>query len=518
MARPSDVIVIGASLDGLAAAAAMARAGRSVLVVDPAAEVGGVAAKVKVGEQLTAPLFPSRFLMVDGQVADQTGIATLHHERSEETLLLDSERGQFRVSSRLEHLQAELQRGSEADARRLTAFLRQFGRLAEVFSWLRTVTPPDLSEPTRQDWWNVVPLAWKFRGLRPDDIHELLRAIPLSARDFTQDWFETPWMQTALCFRAVEYSPLGPRGAGGGLRLLHAFAEGLLAPAMGRRVQWMSASEWVQALQRVLLDRGAVIRRAAVQEILVEGNRAVGVRLEGGECIESAQVLSSREASQTCLELIDPMLSPPALHRDLKAYRSAGTASRILYAVDRLPEFLAGTSPGTSALLVDEMDDLERASDAIKYGRLAAAPPVEIGLADPGRPPAAAGPVVLAASVHGTPLHLREGDWNEQRAEMAARVRRIIGARDSRFEGSIQHEVVYSPADLAAETGTPGGHLQGGDLMLDQYFMMRPTPDLARYRGPVEGLYLCGPGTHPGGAQTGHSGCNAAREMLKDRR
>jgi len=77
---------------------------------------------------------------------------------------------------------------------------------------------------------------------------------------------------------------------------------------------------------------------------------------------------------------------------------------------------------------------------------------------------------------------------------------------------------VVALEDLERELGTTGGHIHHGEMALDQLYAMRPIPSCAQYRTPIEGLYLCGAGTHPGGGITGHSGVNAARTFLRDRR
>jgi phytoene dehydrogenase-like protein len=80
----------------------------------------------------------------------------------------------------------------------------------------------------------------------------------------------------------------------------------------------------------------------------------------------------------------------------------------------------------------------------------------------------------------------------------------------------ILHSHVITPLDLEETYGLTGGQIFHGELALDQIFTMRPMLDWARYRTPIENLYLCGSGTHPGTGLTGASGANAAREIVKD--
>jgi phytoene dehydrogenase-like protein len=77
---------------------------------------------------------------------------------------------------------------------------------------------------------------------------------------------------------------------------------------------------------------------------------------------------------------------------------------------------------------------------------------------------------------------------------------------------------VLGPAELERDEGWPGGQAYHAELALDQALWMRPLPELAQYRTPIEGLWLCGPGTHPGGGIPGASGYNCAREILKEKR
>ncbi len=81
----------------------------------------------------------------------------------------------------------------------------------------------------------------------------------------------------------------------------------------------------------------------------------------------------------------------------------------------------------------------------------------------------------------------------------------------------ILHRQVLSPLDLEERFGLTGGNIFHGEMAVDQLFSLRPLPGWARYRTPIEGLYLCGSGTHPGGGVMGAPGYNAARQILKDR-
>jgi phytoene dehydrogenase-like protein len=116
------------------------------------------------------------------------------------------------------------------------------------------------------------------------------------------------------------------------------------------------------------------------------------------------------------------------------------------------------------------------------------------------------------------PYQLREGNWEQQRDALGDVVVKTLAEYAPDLPEKIVARQVLTPLDLEREYALTGGHPYHGELALDQLFTMRPLLDWARYRTPIEGLYLCGSGTHPGNGLTGASGLNAAREILRDLR
>jgi phytoene dehydrogenase-like protein len=118
--------------------------------------------------------------------------------------------------------------------------------------------------------------------------------------------------------------------------------------------------------------------------------------------------------------------------------------------------------------------------------------------------------------VQYAPYALRSGDWAREGDALAERV---IGLLEEHLPGLERHilgRTLLGPRDLEARFGMTEGHIHHGEMTLDQTFVLRPVAGWARYRTPIEGLYLCGAGAHPGGGITGGPGYNAAREILKD--
>jgi phytoene dehydrogenase-like protein len=213
----------------------------------------------------------------------------------------------------------------------------------------------------------------------------------------------------------------------------------------------------------------------------------------------------------------------------MKNFRASGNVAKVHLALGGLPTFPALTDAVApdgflKALsgrihIGPEIDYLERAFDASKYGELSPAPYLDVTiptLLDPSLAPD--GKHVLSAYVQFAPYKLREGNWDARRELLGRTVVDTLAAYAPNLPGLIEGAQVITPQDLETAYGFTGGHIFHGELALDQIFTMRPVLDWARYKTPVRGLYLCGSGTHPGNGLTGASGANAAREIIRDLR
>jgi phytoene dehydrogenase-like protein len=165
------------------------------------------------------------------------------------------------------------------------------------------------------------------------------------------------------------------------------------------------------------------------------------------------------------------------------------------------------------------IDYLERAFDDSKYGDFSRSPYLDISIPsilDTSLAPA--GKHVMSIYMQFAPYRLRQGSWPDQSDALADTIINTLAAYAPGLPDKILARQILTPKDLEETYGLTGGHPFHGELALDQIFTMRPLLGWARYRTPVEGLYLCGSGTHPGNGLTGASGANAAREILKDLR
>jgi phytoene dehydrogenase-like protein len=262
--------------------------------------------------------------------------------------------------------------------------------------------------------------------------------------------------------------------------------------------------------------------------VTVADGRATGVTLASGDAIEARAVVSSLDPKRTLLGLVDPLHLDPEVMRRLQNIRAHGTLAKMNVAVSALPRFTAlaalGDAERTAAMsgrirLAAEIDDIEHAFDAAKYGGFSDRPWIELTLpsiADPALAPT--GQHVVSAYVQYAPYHLRGTTWDAERERLADVATQTIEHHAPGFAASILGRQIITPLDLERTYGLTGGHIFHGELALDQFFITRPILGWARYATSIPGLYLCGSGTHPGTGLDGRSGALAARTITHDLR
>jgi phytoene dehydrogenase-like protein len=319
-------------------------------------------------------------------------------------------------------------------------------------------------------------LAMRVRRLGRPGMEDLMRVLPMSVAELLDNWFENDALKGALGAMGILHLQQGPRSGGTAFRLLHHHvgnSEGVFRPMR---------SNLAAHLHR---RAGVGVRRAKVEKIVLKEGRVTGVALSGGEEIAAPLVVSGVDPRRTLLELADPAWLDPELVRAIGNVRRRGVVARISF-----------DAASGNRVIAPSLDYLERAYDDSKYGRVSHAPYLETN----------------GTEVHFqyAPYHLADGEWNDaRRNELLDTTRRLLpGLANAQAS-------VLAPPDLERDEAWPQGQAYHAELTLDQSLWMRPLPELARYRTPIEGLWLCGPGTHPGGGIAGASGYNCAKQILQ---
>jgi phytoene dehydrogenase-like protein len=362
-----------------------------------------------------------------------------------------------------------------------------------------------------------------LRQLGKQQLREALRVLPMSVADLVGEAVEDEALRGVIGARGVRYVAMGPRSAGTALNLLWDSAAG--GGAAGRTVFARGGPDsLVEALVASARSHGVTIRcDADVAAIRTGRGSADGVALANGEEFDARIVASNADPKQTLLRLVDPAVVGPTLSWRVEHIRTPGVVAKVTLVVEGLPaiggvddERLRGR-----IVIAPSLDDLERAFDESKYGRISGHPYLEATiptLSDPSLAPA--GTHVITSLFQYAPRHLEGGDWDEAaRDRVADGAVRTLEVHAPGIADRIVARHVVTPADLEREYGLSGGHPMHGEHALDQVFAWRPLLGHARYRvAGIRGLYMCGAGTHPGGGVTGGPGRNAARAILADAR
>jgi phytoene dehydrogenase-like protein len=524
MANSRDLIIIGGGHNGLVTAFYLARAGHKPLVLERRNQVGGAAIteefhpgfRASVLAHSAGPLRPE--VVRDMQLAKH-GLKLIAPEVEVTALSPD---GRSLILYRdVERAAQEIAKTSKSDVAKYREFHAALEKTSRIISRVLTLTPPEISRPSKSDLFGLLQLGRSVRGSGKKNTYDLLRWGPMAVADLVAEFFENDLLRAVIAARGIFGTFLGPWSAGTALVLLLRAAPDA-NPAGGNCFAAGGMGAVTQAMANAAQQAGAEIRTGAeVAEIKIKDGAVQGVVLTSGEEIQAHAVISNADPKRTFLKLMDPVLLSPTFTKRLQNYRMNGTVAKVNLALSGLPSF-SGLNGNTDALtgrihIGPGIDYLERAFDESKYGNFSRGPFLEItipSLRDPSLAPP--GQHVMSVYMQYAPYKLKNTNWREQKGALGDTVIKTIAQYAPDLAGKILHSQVITPLDLEEIYGLTGGQIFHGELALDQIFTMRPMLDWARYRTPIENLYLCGSGTHPGTGLTGASGANAAREIVKD--
>ena len=489
-----DAIIVGGGHNGLVAACYLAKSGLKTLVLERR-EVAGGGAEL---DHATGPF--------SQKIATDLNLKIEFITPKVRVLALSDDRRSISIyNNDVESTVREIEKFSAKDAKSYPEFVETFARIGRVLAPLLSMTPPSIDQPAKGDVWQLGKVGLAFRRLGRKDEYRLLRWGPMAVADLVSEWLETELLRATIAARGIHGAFAGPWSAGTSLGLLWQAAHD--GSAIGPST---SVNGGIGALTKALADAatsaGAEIRTAADVTRIEDGR----VILTSGETFEARAVVSNTDPRTTFLKLIDPVELDPNFLLKLRNYRAPGIVAKINLTLSGLPEFRGVDDPAKLSGRIHigpEIDYLERAFDASKYGEFSREPYLDIAFPSPD---------VMSIHVQFAPYKLKEGDWTTRRDEFANNVIAQLEKYAPGLRSLIVASQVITPHDLEETYGLSGGHIHHGEQTIDQFFTFRPLIGWAQYRTPLKRLYLCGAGTHPGGGVTGLPGANAAREIARD--
>jgi phytoene dehydrogenase-like protein len=523
-----DAVVIGAGHNSLVTAGYLAKGGLRTLVVERRERVGGIADTTQLSPGARVPTL----MHTVGRLRPSV-VRDLDLKRHGLTLLAPEVRvfapspdgNAVTLHGDVARTAEGLRVRSDKDAAAYPDFDRRVRVLSRFLAALGDETPPDIVSPGFGDALLGLKLGRAFRGLGRLDARTILRVLPMAVADFVAESFETDALQAAIAWRGVRFASMGP-WSGGSTAVLLGDSAGNGGGAAGETVYARGGpGALAEALAAAARAFGAEVRIGAeVIAVTTADGRATGVALASGEEIAAPMVVSGADPKRTLLDLVDPVTLGPSMRWRAGNIRQPGVVGKVNLVLSGTPRFPAANGDERllrgRILVAPGIDAIERAFDASKYGRPSETPVLEAtipSLADPtlvsGAPE---GTQVMSVIAQYAPYRLRDGDWDASREALGDRVLAVLESVAPGISSLVSARQVLTPLDLERDFGLTGGHPLHAEPALDSFFLWRPLLGHARYRLPVDGLYLCGSGAHPGGGISGWPGQNAAREILTD--
>jgi phytoene dehydrogenase-like protein len=519
----TDVVVIGAGLNGLVAGAWLARRKLKTVILDARDVAGGAAVTSELAPGFLAPtlshsLGPIAREVVRALHLDRAGIEFITPNPMLTTLGDGEDAIVFHRDPVLTAQSINLV--SPGDAGRWAEFERTAHRLATVMNLVHREVPPEIDGLPARELFRWLMVGRQARGLGRRDLARLMRWVPMSIADVTGEWFEHDLLKAAVAAHAIFGNPVGPRSAGTGGMWLQRLAADPMPVGSGVTARGGPGAV-AAALVGVATKAGAEVRLASrVARILTKHGRVAGVALVNGDEIAARAVVCAVDPRHAFLDLVDPMDLPASFVERMRHYRVRGVTAKVNLALSGAPVFaaLGGDELPLRGrfLIAPNLDYLERAFDATKYGARSPQPWLELTIPTVTDPTLAPDQQhVLSMTVHFAPRHLREGNWNDEGEALYQSVIATLEPHVPRLQQQIVGREVLTPADLEQRWGLSGGHIFHGETSLDQSWVARPLLGWARHTTPVTGLFLAGAGTHPGGGLTGRPGLHAAKTAKK---
>jgi phytoene dehydrogenase-like protein len=511
----SRVVIIGAGHNGLVAGLTLAKSGRKVTIVEQRADVGGLCAATEFFPGYRVPGLLHDTTGVRREITDALGLSRfgLAFESEAPSILAahSSHKGAV-LHAEAKRSHDELEALHKGDGDGYGAWRDFLSRIRGFIAQVLSQKPPLMKPDSLAELWSLGKTGLGLRMLGKPDMLELMRVAPMCAADWLQESFGDPLISAALAAPAATGSYFGPWSAGSAASLL------LYETVRGPEVKGGPAA-LTEALRKAFEAAGGEIRlEAKATRIGLSGGGVSAVELANGTTLEATRVLATCDPKRTLLDLVEPGTLPLAVEEQIAAVRMRGTTVKVNLALDGPLTFRDREGERHArAVVSDHVDDIERAFDAAKYRTCSEKPHLDVSIPSVNDPSLAPeGKDVVSILAHAAPYDL-EGGWN---GDITTRFGdAVVEALENVAPGTkrrILGREILSPVDLEKSYGLTGGHIHHGEHALDQLLFMRPTPALARYKTPIQGLYLGGSGSHPGGGVTCQPGALAARAILKD--
>jgi phytoene dehydrogenase-like protein len=505
-----DAIIIGCGHNGLVAAFYLARAGVRVLALEQGPTVGGAATTDELIPGFHFSTCAHSFVLFHPRILDdmqleERGLRVFHRDPPQFHPFADDQ--YLLMWNEAERTRESIARFSRRDARAYPRYVDFWRRAAQLFDPYLLEAPPTLGEF----------LHAADRTPNAGIAHTLVTG---TRRQLLNDYFDSPRVKASLgtTFDA------GYTDNAGGL-LYFAFAAALSARLGDRGLAGFPKGGMgavTRLLRQAAESAGAEIRVATpVDSVYVADGRARGVVLADGAVVSARVVLSNADPQRTLAGLVPAEHLPAHFRQSVRRLRLNAGYLKLHCATTGLPDWRAlpgdGPQHRANVRICESLDDIDRAWGQARAGRMPGFP--VLGLVCPSiydQSVAPAGHHTISVWAEYAPVGLAPGAWEARRAETTDALIAQVARYAPNFPDIVSHAVLHGPPEIEARAGMTRGNMHHLDMTIDQMLGSRPLPEWAAYRTPLEGLYLCGSGCHPGGGVSGVPGHNAAQTVIRD--
>jgi phytoene dehydrogenase-like protein len=482
-----DVIIIGGGHNGLVASSYLSKKGKKVLLIEKNENVGGLA---EYAESLNC---------ISPIIKKELGINVDNINHSNNIISLEDNQNHTILSDKNGKLSFVQTNADENDQKKFLSIINNYKLFSKTLGAFMFQKPPRVKSGKRTDLFQLISMGWKIRKLGKKNMRELLRVIGLNIADDLEDNLNSNSLMGLLSHEAVLGTNLGPRSPGSILTLLYkqAINDNIF------NLNKIEVAEYINQLEDCCNKNTVeIIKSSEVKKILTQNNSVTGVQLTNGEVFESKYVISNADPKTTYLNLLGAEILDTDFIRRTKNFRNKGNVAKLELTleneinINNIDKNMYG-----KFIYAPSIKYIEHAFNANKYNKYSENPCIEFYVNQN----------TISANVYYVPYLI---NTNHKESEIIERCVSVL----SKFipDIKIAKQKLITPNKMAEKYNITGGHWHHGDLEIDQLLMMRPFYGSAQYSTPINGLYLCSAGTHPGGGLTGINGLNAAKKVIEN--
>jgi len=511
-----DAIIIGGGINSLVAAGLLGQAGNDVILFESKKKLGGMASTEDFYPGYRCNMIYDYIPWIDTRLIDKLNL----YQYDLNFFSVDPHR--IALDKNGDHLifyedpvktAASITQHSLQDAEKWLHFTQYIDKLTQFLEPIYRTTPPIIKKLGIKD---AIALKSIFKPLRNHGTRglvDILRTIPMMMPELMDEWFESKLLRGSLSSSGITHLTQGPYSAATVLNFLH---QHILSNGIIHNSHFIKGGTemFVQALSQATQERNVDIRLNTQVTSINSNNRiCTGITIADGHTFYGHKIISGLDPGHTFFKLFDAAEIPPTFRTQLKNIKYRGSTARVHFALNNLPNILGITAEKLESLFTinPSIEYLERAYDDAKYGQISNTPYIEFSipsLINPNYSPS--GKHVLSATIQYIPYQLCNNILKENTIHNVIQIlERYIPA----FTQLIEDTLLMTPQDFETSLGLSEGNFNHGEMTLDQYYIMRPTLNSAQYSTPVQNLFLCGPGTHPGGGLHGTNAMNAIKEV-----